>query len=95
MRHVRVHCKCIVYSNAYLIMRIMDGKIDRAIVDALESVTQELHRQQNQAGDEFRGLEKFQRNNPPMFKGIYDPEDAQVWLKEIEKILRVMVCTEE
>ncbi|XP_050895812.1 uncharacterized protein LOC127102487 [Lathyrus oleraceus] len=26
------------------------------------------------AGDEFFGLGKFQRNDPPTFKGIYDPE---------------------
>ncbi|XP_050897695.1 uncharacterized protein LOC127104557 [Lathyrus oleraceus] len=68
---------------------------DHAIDDALESVAQALHGQQNQAGDKFRGLGKFQRNNPPTFKGRYDPEGAQVWLKEIEKIFRVMACTEE
>lgn len=30
-----------------------------------------------------------------MFKGMYDPEGAQVWLWEIKKIFRVMSCTEE
>lgn len=35
------------------------GINDRAIVDALESVAQALHRQHNQASDMFRGLGKF------------------------------------
>lgn len=38
---------------------------------------------------------KFHRNNLPMFKGRYDPEGAQVWLRETEKIFRVIVCTNE
>lgn len=29
------------------------------------------------------------------FKGRYDPEGAHAWLKEIEKIFRVMICNEE
>lgn len=31
-------------------------------------------------------FEKFQRNNSPTFKSRYDSDDAQVWIKEIEKI---------
>lgn len=61
----------------------------------MESVAQALHVQQNQTGDEFRGLGKFQRNNSSTFKGRYDLEGAQVWLREIEKIFQVMACTEE
>lgn len=64
----------------------MDGGNDNPIIDALESVAQALHGQQNPVGDEFRGLGKLQRNNAPTFKGRYDPKGAQVWLKEIEKI---------
>lgn len=51
------------------------------IVDALESVAQALHEQQNQTGDEFCNLGKFQRNNLPTLKGMYDPQGAQVWLR--------------
>lgn len=29
-----------------------------------------------------------------IFKGIYDLEGTQAWLKEIEKIFQAMVCTE-
>lgn len=86
MRQVCVHCRCIVSSNACLMMCIMDGRNDRAIVDAFESVAQALHKKKNHAGDEFYGLGKFQRNNSPKFKGGYALEGAQVWLKEIRKI---------
>src|SRR3954462_7029403 len=37
-----------------------------------------------------RQLGNFQRNNPPLFKGTHDPEGAQKWLKEIERIFRVI-----
>ncbi|XP_058766909.1 uncharacterized protein LOC131640525 [Vicia villosa] len=40
--------------------------------------------------DELRSLSTFQRENPPTFKGKYDPNGAQEWLKEIERIFRVM-----
>ncbi|CAJ2651805.1 unnamed protein product [Trifolium pratense] len=39
-------------------------------------------------------LETFLRNHPPTFKGRYDPDGAQSWLKEIERIFRVMDCSE-
>ena len=39
-------------------------------------------------------LETFLRNHPPTFKGRYDPDGAQNWLKKIERIFRVMECSE-
>lgn len=57
-------------------------------------MTQVLQGQQNQADDEFRGLRKIHRNNMPTFKGIYDPKGARTWLSQIQKIFRVMACTE-
>ena len=42
-----------------------------------------------------RQLGNFQRNNPPLFKGTHDPEGAQKWLKEIERIFRVIDCAED
>lgn len=74
------------------------GRNDRAIADDMQAMAQAMqHQVQNNAiGDgEFRYLEMFQRNNPPAFKGRYDPDGAQEWLKAIEKILRVMNCSEE
>jgi hypothetical protein len=35
------------------------------------------------------------RNKPPTFKGMHDPEGAQEWMQEIERIFRAMVCTDE
>ncbi|XP_050888735.1 uncharacterized protein LOC127093882 [Lathyrus oleraceus] len=34
-------------------------------------------------------------NNLPSFKGKYDLDGAQMWLRENEKLFRVMTCTEE
>lgn len=63
----------------FIVCRVMARRNDREIGDALESVAQALHGQQNHHGDndEFRGLDKFHRNKSPNFKGGYDPEDAQ------------------
>jgi len=46
------------------------------------------------ANVEVRMLETFLRNHPPTFKGRYDPDGAQTWLKEIKRVFRVMQCTE-
>lgn len=73
----------------------MARRNDHAIVDALKSVAQALHGQQNKGCDELCGLGKFQRNNLPMFKGRYDLVGSHVWLKDIKNIFRVMACTEE
>ncbi|XP_058747129.1 uncharacterized protein LOC131620127 [Vicia villosa] len=44
--------------------------------------------------DEYLALGRFQRNNPPVFEGEHEPDKAQAWLKAIEKIFRVMNCTD-
>ncbi|XP_050889353.1 uncharacterized protein LOC127094576 [Lathyrus oleraceus] len=44
--------------------------------------------------DVFRALGKFQRNNLPTFEGAHEPDKAQEWLKAIEKIFRVMNCSD-
>lgn len=43
----------------------MDGRNNHTSADALESVAQALHKQQNRTGDDFRGLGKFHRKNLP------------------------------
>lgn len=77
---------------------------DCVIVDALEAMANvmvqenedlQVNHNQNVGVDGFCGLGKFQRNNLPTFKWIYDPEGAQSWLQEIEKIFRVMGCKNE
>ncbi|KAI5399696.1 hypothetical protein KIW84_064869 [Lathyrus oleraceus] len=62
-----------------------DGRNHRAIVDALEAMANvmvqvneylQANHNQNGGANVFCRLEKFQRNNPPAFKGRYDPEGA-------------------
>lgn len=45
MRHVCVHCQCLVSCNAYLMIYRMAGRNDCTIFDAIESVSQALHGQ--------------------------------------------------
>lgn len=66
--------------------KVTTRRNDHVIVDAWESITKAMQGQQNQVGDEFHGLGKFQRNKSLTFKGICDPEGARAWLREIEKI---------
>ena len=67
----------------------MAGRNDAAIAAALEAVAQAVGQQPN-ANAEVHMLETFLRNYPPTFKGRYDPDGAQTWLKEIERVFRVM-----
>ncbi|XP_050877189.1 uncharacterized protein LOC127080948 [Lathyrus oleraceus] len=79
------------------------GRNDQEIANALEATTHLMaqanvalqeNRNQNDGVDEFHGLGKFLRNNPPTFKGRYDPKGTRAWHQEIEKIFRVMACTD-
>jgi len=75
----------------------MAGRNDVVIAAALEVVAQAVGQQPNaNAGvnAEVKMLETFLRNHPPTFKGRYDLDGAQTWLKEIERIFRVMQCNE-
>ncbi|RHN78855.1 putative nucleotidyltransferase, Ribonuclease H [Medicago truncatula] len=76
----------------------MAGRNDAALAAALQAVAQAVGQQPNVnagANAEARMLETFMKKNPPTFKGRYDPDGAQTWLKEIERIFRVMQCTED
>lgn len=42
----------------------------------------------------FRGLSEFRKAGPPSFDGKYDPVAADNWLRELEKIFNVMMCTD-
>lgn len=73
----------------------MAGRNDAALAAALEAVAQAVGQQPNAAGNAgVRMLETFLRNHPPTFKGRYDPDGAQKWLKKVERIFRVMQCSE-
>lgn len=70
---------------------------DAAIAAALQAMAQAVGQQPNAGAgvnDGVRMLEAFLRNHPPAFKGRYDPDGAQTWLKEVERIFRVMECTD-
>src|ERR1044072_6746386 len=68
---------------------------DDAIAEALGMLAGVLGgNQQGAVIGADRQLGNFQRNNPPLFKGTHDPEGAQKWLKEIERIFRVIDCAE-
>ncbi|KAF7826758.1 putative TIR-NBS-LRR resistance protein [Senna tora] len=45
--------------------------------------------------DACRGWAEFQNARPPIFKGEFNPVLAEGWLKELEKIFKVLKCTEE
>ena len=40
-------------------------------------------------------LNQFRKANPPSFHGEYDPEVAERWVRQIEKIFGVLECTTE
>jgi hypothetical protein len=74
----------------------MAGRNDAAIA-ALQVVAQAVGQQPNAgagANDGVRMLESFLMNHPPTFKGRYDADGAQMWLKEVERIFWVMQCSE-
>ena len=69
------------------------GRNDNALAEALRLLAGSLNQRpqanpvQPEGGDDgFRALGKFQKNNPPTFKGEHAPEEAQELLKAIEKI---------
>jgi len=75
----------------------MAGRNDVVIAVDLEVVAQAVGQQPNAnagANAEVRMLETFLWNHLHTFKGRYDPDGAQTWLKEIERVFRVMQCSE-
>ena len=59
-----------------------NGRDDIAIAEALGMLAKVLRGNQLGAGiGADKQLGNFQRNNPPLFKGMHDPEGAQRWLK--------------
>ncbi|MQL81945.1 hypothetical protein Taro_014412, partial [Colocasia esculenta] len=71
---------------------------ERAQMRGMQQTIQELTRAIVQAtqGGGNRGAgdlhRNFRRLNPPRFSGSTDPDEAEHWLKETERIFRVMQC---
>ena len=59
----------------------MAGRNDAALAAAMQAMAQAVQNQPNAGGND-----EFRKNKPPIFKGRYDPDGSQIWLKEIERI---------
>ncbi|XP_058750119.1 uncharacterized protein LOC131623122 [Vicia villosa] len=71
------------------------GRNDDVIAEALGMIAGMLGENANGAGiGANRKLAEFQWNNPPLFNDTHDPDGAQKWLKEIERIFWVIDCAE-
>ena len=67
----------------------MVGQNVRVIANALQALAQAIrnpNRGEAAGATEYQGLDHFQRNNPSAFNGGYNPDGAQNWIREIEKI---------
>ena len=75
----------------------MAGRNNCVIANALQALAQAMGNQNRGevvGAAEYQGLDRFQWNNPPTFNGGYNPDGAQNWIREIEKIFQVMACLE-
>jgi len=79
------------------------GRDDAAITEALAAMAQVLAQANEQSANghkdhgeaEERTLDRFLRNNPPMFKGRFNPGGSQTWIQGVERILRAMVTSDD
>ena len=56
-------------------------------MQAIRDMAAALKRNQRPEGNpESQGLAEFRRNKPSQFSGGYDPEKAELWIKEMKKI---------
>ena len=68
-----------------------------AVAQQTAAMTQRDVQQQQRAAQnaESRGLVDFRKHDPPRFQGSPDPEKANLWLQEVEKIFDVLNCQED
>ena len=91
-------CGFLQVLTSWLIQEVMANRNDqnRQLTEALQALAQVLANQGGGAGAAaYQGIDRFQRNDPPSFKGGYDPEGAEEWVREIEKIFDVIACEED
>ena len=43
---------------------------------------------------EYFKFVKFWKANPPCFRGTFNPDKAEEWIKEMEKVFSVLACTD-
>lgn len=74
------------------------GNVEGAF-KGIESLAKLLGEQKNnnltQRNTEGATIEQYKKLNPHAFKGATDIMVAESWIMEIEKIFRVLACTEE
>lgn len=74
----------------------MARRSDAAMADALQAMAQAVQNLPHADVDiESKNLDRFQSNKPPVFLGTHNPDGAQEWLMKIEKIFRLMTCSDE
>ncbi|XP_027362448.1 uncharacterized protein LOC113870050 [Abrus precatorius] len=74
------------------------GRGTRGTNDLMERMAQILEAMVHNQGRElaeYRGLYAFTRHDSPRFEGGFNPEGAQKWVADVEKIFNVMGCHEE
>ena len=49
----------------------------------------------NEHEKEYMKFTEFHKVNQPSFRGTYDPDAADEWIKEMEKIFSILMRTEE
>jgi hypothetical protein len=54
-----------------------------------------LRDQREEAAAIARELRDFHQQNPPKFNGEHNPDKADLWIEEIEKIFEMLHCTDE
>jgi len=106
MDYLRYLFCCAVVIICWLVLcrsEMAGGRDDAAIAQALAAMAQVLAQSNEQAAigrwnegeAEEQRLDRFLRNNPPTFKGRFDPEGAQTWVQGMERIFRAMVTSDD
>src|ERR1044072_2971427 len=62
----------------------------QAQLAAAEEECQALRQQREEAQAAAKRLNDFRHHEPPRFMGIADPEKAELWVQEVEKIIAVL-----
>ncbi|CAL0331136.1 unnamed protein product [Lupinus luteus] len=74
-----------------------------AMITTIQGVNANLHQlnqqqqqtQLSQRTTQYKGLDKFCRRQPPKFEGGFALEAPNEWIRDLEKIVRALMCTEE
>lgn len=77
-------------TEAILAIKEMTVAMEQQTAAMVQQIQQDAQR--NQRATEAQEFFEFRSNNPIQFKGGYDPEEAELWIQELEKIFEVMAC---